>query len=127
MPTMSTSRKSKARKAAKSESSAQTGLFILEYYTHQVLIASPRDHDQLQESIRRHFPEIPQGHTVSYWTKSLPICEGELTQVSPDIWDTVIPLVTKLAVQSSPAKRRLGEDGGDRYVFFEADIAGRWV
>lgn len=108
---MSASRKSKAGKPVPAQSElTQTGLFVLEYDTHRVLIGSPRDYEKLQESIRRHFPQIPQGHRVSYWTKSLAICEGEFTELSPDVWDAVIPLLAKLTVRSNPAKREAEEE-----------------
>ncbi|KAJ3517354.1 hypothetical protein NMY22_g13985 [Coprinellus aureogranulatus] len=101
---MSSSRKRKVAEPAPETTNKRGGLFVLEYSTHKVLITSPKDHDRLQESIRRHFPHIPQGHRVSYWTKDLEICEGSLTEVSPDVWTVVIPLLSKLTVQSSPDK-----------------------
>lgn len=77
-------------------------LFVLEYGSRRILIAPPTHYDQLQQAIRRHFPEIPPNHRVSYHTKELDLCEGSLVEVSPDIWEIVIPMLKKLAVQATP-------------------------
>ncbi|KAJ3514858.1 hypothetical protein NMY22_g14606 [Coprinellus aureogranulatus] len=95
------SRQSGSKKAQRDAS--LTSLFVLEYGAHRILVAPPTDHQQLQQSIRRHFPEIPVGHHVSYHTKELDVCEGSLVEVSTDIWGAAIPMLKKLAVLAAPA------------------------
>lgn len=67
-----------------------------------MLVGSPKDYDQLQDAIRRHFPEIPTEHRVSYHADELSICKGALVEVSEDIWETAIPLLNTLTVQTEP-------------------------
>lgn len=88
-------------------------LFVLEYGSRRILIAPPAHYDQLQQAIRRHFPEIPPKHRVSYHTKDLDPCEGSLVEVSPDIWETVIPMLKRLTVQAAPDA---SSGGGKRKV-----------
>lgn len=99
--------------ASKGSKKAQQGttpapLFVLEYGARRILVAPPTDYNQLQKGIRRHFPDIPSMHRVSYYTKDLDVCEGSLVEVSPDIWDTVIPMLKKLTVQTvlDPSARK---------------------
>lgn len=67
-----------------------------------MLVGSPKDYDQLYLSIRRHFPNIPADHRVSYHIDELAISKGALVEVSEDIWDTGIPLLNTLTVQCEP-------------------------
>ncbi|KAJ3502640.1 hypothetical protein NMY22_g18519 [Coprinellus aureogranulatus] len=95
-------------------------LFVLEYGARRILVAPPTDHQQLQKSIRSHFPEIPTGQRVSYHTKELPVCEGSFIEVSTEIWETVIPMLQKLTVMAAPeAKATSGK--GKRTVKEEED------
>lgn len=77
-------------------------LFLLEYGLHRVLVKPPTDFALLTNSIRRYFPEIPANHSVSYWTSDLAICGGLLTEVVPDMWSMVIPMLWRLLVWSQP-------------------------
>ncbi|KAJ3534782.1 hypothetical protein NMY22_g6775 [Coprinellus aureogranulatus] len=94
-------RQAGSKKAQRDASLAS--LFVLEYGAHRILVAPPTDHQQLQQSIRRHFPEIPVGHHVSYHTKELDVCEGSLVEVSTDVWGAAIPMLKKLTVLAAPA------------------------
>lgn len=98
---------------------AAQDLFILQFGARRVLVKSPVDYDALQQSVRRHFPEIPAGYGISYQTKDLPISEGTSVEVSPDVWGTVIPMLKKLVVHATPdasspaagiGKRRIKEE-----------------
>jgi hypothetical protein len=84
----------------KNQPSKNLSLFVLIYRTRRVLVASPERYDHLQLSIRQYFPEIPADHRVSYHTNNLRVCEGVLTEISPDIWGTVIPLLNSVTVLS---------------------------
>ncbi|KAF5328175.1 hypothetical protein D9619_013438 [Psilocybe cf. subviscida] len=95
------SSKSKS-KSSKAQFTQQSSLFILQYKTRRVVIGVPRDYDALQRSIRRHFPEIPDDHRVSYHTNELNISKGAYAELSEDIWDTAIPCLDSLMVQSDP-------------------------
>ncbi|KAJ3534778.1 hypothetical protein NMY22_g6773 [Coprinellus aureogranulatus] len=75
-------------------------LFILIHGTRQVLVPKPTDYTKLQQSIHRHFPEIPIGHRVSFHTKDLPLCNGSSVEVSPEVWPTVIPTLERITVHA---------------------------
>lgn len=89
-------------KPSKDQPSRQSSLFILQYKTRRVVVGVPRNYHALQGSIRRHFPEIPDDHRVSFHTKELDISRGAYAELSEDIWDMAIPLVDSLTVQSDP-------------------------
>lgn len=95
---------------------ASTPLFVLEFGPRRVLVPPPTDYDQLQRSIRRHFPELPLGSRASYHTKELEICEDSLMEVSPDIWGTVVPMIKKLTVRAEPGSGALSAGGVTRRV-----------
>lgn len=110
---MASKLKAKPGKSATTESS----LFVLNYKTCRVLIGSLTSYDQLQLSIRRHFPEIPNNHRVSYHTNNLAVCEGALTEISSDIWSTVIPSLNSVTVLSEP--RAESSTSGNKRSFQE--------
>ena len=93
---------------------ASTPLFVLEFGPRRILVPPPADYDQLQRSIRRHFPELPLGCRTSYHTKELEICEGALMEVSPDIWGSVVPMIKKLTVKAGPGTGALSAGAGKR-------------
>ncbi|KAF5318019.1 hypothetical protein D9619_012045 [Psilocybe cf. subviscida] len=103
--------------------STEPSLFVLNYKTRRVLVLTPTSYDQLQLSIRRHFPEIPKNHRVSYHTNGLAVCEGALTEISSDIWGTVIPLLNSVTVLSGP--RAESSTNGNKRSFQELSEALR--
>ncbi|KAJ3514859.1 hypothetical protein NMY22_g14607 [Coprinellus aureogranulatus] len=78
-------------------------LLVLEYGTRQVLVQKSTGYDQLQQSIRRYFPEIPMGHRLSFHTKDLPISNDSSVEVSPDVWPMVIPILERITVHALAA------------------------
>ncbi|KAJ3534781.1 hypothetical protein NMY22_g6774 [Coprinellus aureogranulatus] len=82
-------------------------LLVLEYGTRQVLVQKSTGYNQLQESIRCHFPEIPNGHRLSFHTKDLPISNGSSVAVSPDVWPMVIPILDRITIPHLDRETRL--------------------
>ncbi|KAJ7092302.1 hypothetical protein B0H15DRAFT_833419 [Mycena belliarum] len=86
----------KVKPTTVTRSSKQT-LFVLTDGKKRVLIPRPKTHKAAMDAVQVHFPQT--GHNTSkLQTDQLEICDGEMTDITPESWETVIELVSSVFV-----------------------------
>ncbi|KAJ6542297.1 hypothetical protein DFH09DRAFT_1322410 [Mycena vulgaris] len=85
-------------KAPTVSKSTQSSFFVLTDGKKRVLVLGP---GLIWLAARRHFPLIEGPLTLE--TAELDVCGGELTDISPDIWEMAVELLSSVLVKGEPS------------------------
>ncbi|PPQ66240.1 hypothetical protein CVT26_010941 [Gymnopilus dilepis] len=75
-----------------------SSLIVLIYKGRRVITVRPASYDLAVASSRRCFPSIPSSSSLSFLTDELDICNGQMTEVFHDAWNSVIEFVKSLTI-----------------------------
>ncbi|CAA7263591.1 unnamed protein product [Cyclocybe aegerita] len=98
---------------------ARGSIFLFIYEGRRKLTCCPSSHAAAVTAVWDLFPEISYNQSVSFHTDELPICGGEMTEVSPASWDKVTALVDKLTVRVE------SQENGERVELIVKSMTGR--
>ncbi|KAJ7142822.1 hypothetical protein C8R44DRAFT_846629 [Mycena epipterygia] len=80
----------------------QSSFFVLTDGKKRVLIPRPKTYQAVTAAARRYFPQIQAPFSLQ--TDELDVCGGELTDISPDIWEMAIEMLSSVLVKPEPAE-----------------------
>ncbi|KAG1742154.1 hypothetical protein EDB19DRAFT_674692 [Suillus lakei] len=80
-----------------SEANQISQLLVLKHGPKRVLVKRQRSYNLMLDSACKHFPSIPRD-VVTLQTNQLDICDGHYVDITAEIWDDVIDLLTFVEV-----------------------------
>ncbi|KAJ7097360.1 hypothetical protein C8R44DRAFT_812147 [Mycena epipterygia] len=95
----------KAKTSTRASASQKSqDLLILTDGKKHILIPRPKTYNAALDAVRRHFPKINQDRVKlqSVQTDQVEICDGELTEIAAESWETVVELVSSVFVAETP-------------------------
>ncbi|KAG1851689.1 hypothetical protein F4604DRAFT_1959187 [Suillus subluteus] len=98
-----------------SEAKQISPLLVLKHGQKRVAVKRQRSYNLMLDSVCKHFPSIPRD-AVTLQTNQLDICDGHFVDITAEIWDEIIDLltfieVTRAEMPPSPVPLSLGDWG----------------
>ncbi|KAJ7466257.1 hypothetical protein B0H11DRAFT_2174970 [Mycena galericulata] len=80
--------------------SRNSTFFVLTDGAKRLLVPRSKTYQDATATARRHFPKILT--RITFHTSELDICAGELTEISPEIWDMAIDSLSSVLIKAEP-------------------------
>jgi len=81
------------------------GSLMLYIYDNKRVVGTRQTcHDEAIQTCRSLFPAIPSSHTISFHTRDLDICDGEMAEIPATSWPDAIPHLKSVIVISAAAR-----------------------
>ncbi|KAJ7463633.1 hypothetical protein FB451DRAFT_1352919 [Mycena latifolia] len=100
--------------------STESPFFVLTDGKKRVLVPRPKTYKTATATARRHFPQM--AFPVLLQTDELDVCGGELTDISPEIWEIAVDVLFTVLVKEQIPPAAPAADLGDRRDKITLDV-----